>query len=524
MNIHTVHMPSYTSLFKFKINISVYVKGIFSIAFLFSLLTCDAQGEYTVYTYENGNTSSEGYMRNGKPDGYWKTYHPNGVLKSEGNRADFELDSLWKFYNEDGIKLTEIHYKGGKKHGVYRTFREGSLYEEAEFEADIKVNDARFYYPTGELQKVVPFAEGKENGEGFEYDREGRVITLLAYKDGFLRRADQVNRYDNAGKKRGPWVSFHPNGVLAMEGYYMNDKKNGIFKKYDKRGDLISLVKYRDGEVVTDSEESVILDLRNTYYSDGTLKSTGGYVDGVKEGTHRLYDKEGNIEGGELYSKGELVGEGIIDQNGDYQGIWKLYYETGELKAEGNFEDSKRIGEWTFYHKNEAIEHKAKYVDGLPQGKWTWYFDNGKLRREEFFRRGREDGTVTEYDLTGEIVVKGDYVNGLRDGEWFLNVGDHTEKGKYLDGERNGEWIYEYPNEQIAYEGEYVLGLAVGKHKWYHPNGRVKLEGKYSSGLRVGTWKKYDEEGTEILNIKYKSGREVKINGKKVVRAEDYQP
>ncbi|MFN2422611.1 MAG: toxin-antitoxin system YwqK family antitoxin [Cryomorphaceae bacterium] len=500
------------------------MRVLIAVGFVFGHLPCEAQGEYTVYKYDNGNVSSEGYMVDGRPDGYWKTYHPDGTLKSEGNRADFELDSTWIFYNETGEKVTEITYRAGKKHGRYIAYRNGVLYEESQFENEVKVGEALYYYPTGELNKRIPFENGKEQGDGFEFDREGRIITLLSYREGFLRTADKVNRFDTQGKKRGPWVRFHPNGVLAYEGRFMNDMKNGIFKTYDKRGDLLTLEKYRDDELVTDSEESVILDIRNTYYDDGTVKSTGGYVDGVKEGTHRLYDQEGNITAGELYSKGEKIGEGIIDRNGDYQGIWKLYFESGELKAEGEFENSKRTGDWIYYHKNGETEHKAKFADGLPNGRWTWYYEDGKLRREEFFRRGKEDGTVKEYDREGNIVVQGDYISGLRDGTWFLNVGDHTERGKYTDGERTGEWIYEYQDESVAYEGEYVAGMAVGKHKWYHPNGQVKLEGKYKSGLRVGTWRKYKEDGELTLNVKYKSGREVKINGKRVIKAENYVP
>ena len=49
-----------------------------------------AQPQFMQYRYENGTVSSEGYLKDGKPDGYWKTYHPNGKLKSEGNRKGSE--------------------------------------------------------------------------------------------------------------------------------------------------------------------------------------------------------------------------------------------------------------------------------------------------------------------------------------------------------------------------------------------------------------------------------------------------
>jgi antitoxin component YwqK of YwqJK toxin-antitoxin module len=484
-------------------------------------------GEYTVYYYDDGTVSSEGFLKDGKPNGYWTTYYPNGQIKSEGNRENLQLDSVWTFYNSEGDITSKITYVDGQKTGEVLTYRDGVLYERAYLENGTRVGEAELYYPTGEIQKRIPFEEGVENGEGFEYARDGRVITLLKYGDGFLKSVEKINRYDDRNKRRGKWVTFHPNGVVHVDGTYMNDMKNGIFKTFDKRGDLISLEKYKDDKLVVDSGESVILDLRNSYYPDGSVKSTGGYVDGKKEGTHRYYDIDGNIETAEIYSRGEKTAEGIIDEKGDYQGFWKLYYDSGELKAEGEYENSNRIGEWTFYHKNGEVEHRAKYVEGLPQGRWTWYFDNGKLRREEYYRRGKEDGESTEYDEDGNVIAQGEYLSGYKDGQWFYNVGDHTEKGTYLDGERNGEWIYEYPEGELNYEGEYAMGLPVGKHKWYHPNGQLKKEGKYSSGIRVGTWKTYDRDGATELIVKYENGLEVKINGRKVTtpdQAEEIEP
>lgn len=457
-------------------------------------------------------------MLDGKPTGYWKTYYPTGKIKSEGIRTDFELDSIWTFYNEEGLPSSKITYDKGEKTGDQLSFQSGVLYERVRLESGTRVGEAEIYYPTGELHKRIPYEEGLEDGEGFEYARDGRVITLLKYSEGYLRNAERINRYDNTGKRRGKWISYHSNGMVHVEGTYMNDKKNGIFKTFDKNGDLISLEKFREGELVVDTEESVILDLRNTYYSDGSVKSTGGYVDGVREGTHRFYDEEGNIISAEIYDSGTRTAEGIVDEKGDLQGYWKLYYATGELKAEGEYENSERTGDWIFYHLNGEIEHKGKYVDGLPQGRWTWYFDTGVLRREEYYRRGKEDGRSVEYDEDGEVISEGEYISGYKEGEWFYHVGDHTEKGSYRDGERTGDWIYEYPDGALNYQGEYVAGLAIGKHRWYHPNGQVKKEGKFRSGVRVGTWKTYDENGIVELVVKYKNGLEYKINGREVFR------
>jgi antitoxin component YwqK of YwqJK toxin-antitoxin module len=83
-----------------------------------------------VFKYPNGNIASEGTMRDGKPDGYWKTYYENNILKSEGNRKDFDLDSTWKFYDEKGKLTLEINYKKGKKSGLRKSYRENEYVTE----------------------------------------------------------------------------------------------------------------------------------------------------------------------------------------------------------------------------------------------------------------------------------------------------------------------------------------------------------------------------------------------------------
>jgi len=72
---------------------------------------------YKVFSYPNGSVSSEGYMRDGKPDGYWKSYWVTGVIKSEGKRRNFLLDSVWVFYTQTGDTLEKIDYMLGKKSG-----------------------------------------------------------------------------------------------------------------------------------------------------------------------------------------------------------------------------------------------------------------------------------------------------------------------------------------------------------------------------------------------------------------------
>ena len=195
---------------------------------------------YNKFYYKNGVLSSEGNMINGKPEGYWKTYYENGNLKTEGGRKNFQLDSVWKFYSEENILTDVIYYKKGKKNGVHEIYRDGSKISSESFVENIKSGEAYYYYDSGETHKVIPFLNGNENGLGVEYSRDGRIITLLTYKDGFLRKSIKLNRKDKLGRKQGLWQEYFDNGNLSSEGNYLDDLKSGLFKTYDEKG--ISLI------------------------------------------------------------------------------------------------------------------------------------------------------------------------------------------------------------------------------------------------------------------------------------------
>ena len=65
---------------------------------------------YNKIYYPNGKISSEGLMRNGKPDGFWKTYYPSGIISLKETEQNHLLDSIWVFYNESGDTLQKVSY------------------------------------------------------------------------------------------------------------------------------------------------------------------------------------------------------------------------------------------------------------------------------------------------------------------------------------------------------------------------------------------------------------------------------
>lgn len=466
-------------------------------------------------------------MKDGKPDGYWKTFYENGGLKSEGNRENFDLDGVWNFYNEEG-KITEsITYKSAKKDGVRKKYHEtGNLKREEYYNQDVRVDRINTYYPSGKIKEFIPIdtlGKGLEHGLGYEYaEVDGRIIALVTYRNGFIAGRERINRKDKFNQKQGIWKWFYEDNKEKEVGRYANDKKHGYFKTFDRDGNLLETLKYQDGILIPDPEELAKLDIKREYFSNAQVKTEGSYNKGVREGVHRSYNMEGKVEAATIYSKGKIIGQGIVDSEGRRQGKWKEFYDSGELRSEGAYVDGQRKGVWVFYYKDGKEEQRGNYHKGKPDGDWKWSYANGQTWREESFYEGLEEGLATEYNDTGKVVSKGNYLDGEKEGEWIIDLGDHREEGAYVAGQKNGVWKHYFPTGKLKFEGKFTQGMEDGKHVFYFENGKMKTVGHFKFGLKEGDWFEYTEDGEEKSIISYKQGEVVKIDGQKVpVLSED---
>jgi len=471
----------------------------------------------TIFYHPNGEKSSEGYIKDGKPEGYWKTYSEEGVMLSEGNRKHHLLDSIWKFYDENAVLKMEITYKEGQKNGIRTTYRENEKIEE-NFIDDLKQGITSYYYPEGALKKTVFFIDGLEEGMAKDYAEDGRITQLITYKKGFIANRERINRYDNNDKKHGNWKYFYDNGNLKLECIYKHGLRNGYYKEYDVDGNLLFAFKYIEGVKQEAVAELTKLDVKTEYYPDGRVKIKATYKDDKPEGVWREYDEYGDIQRSFMYKNGIIVGEGIITEQGEKDGRWKEYFDDGILKGEGSYASDIRVGSWKYYHRNGEIEQTGAY-DTLGQfaGNWQWYYDSGVLLRKENFKKGLADGLMSEYDEFGKLIIEGTFYRGLEDGFWFYELGDHKEEGEYIEGMRDGEWKSYYINGDLKFKGKFIEDNPHGEHVWYWDNGKLSDKGYYMMGRKHGDWITYNYDGTPFLVITYENGVEKKYDGVKIL-------
>lgn len=482
---------------------------------------------HNIFYYPSGEKASEGTFRNGKPDGYWKTYYEKGNLKSEGCRLNYLLDSIWNFYDEDGLVSSKISYRNDKKNGytfVYKREKNKAgkelhyLFAQELFLDNIQQGNSFYYFPSGELHQIVHYENGQKHDITKEFSKDSVLITLIRYRNDFLIEQELINRKDKAGHKQGAWKDFYKNDKIKTEAFYKNDSLNGVYREFNKTGELINVTQYKMGRV---TEEIIGLfekiDYVKRYFDSGSLKFSGNFKSGVPIGIHREFDLQGNVISSKEYdADGKITGEGIFLETGKRDGHWKFYYPSGELMEEGSFKNNKRSGDWKFYFTSGEIEQTGKYSAGKETGEWKFFSKTGATLLEENYSKGKREGFFKEFNNAGDLINEGEYYDDYKTGKWFNHVNDHKEEGEYKDDLKEGEWKYYYPEDKLKYVGNFILGLENGKHKRLYIDGKVMEEGRFLMGKKQGNWKYYTSDGSVYRTVSYKDGNETKIDGVKL--------
>ena len=186
-----------------------------------------------------------------------------------------------------------------------------------------------FSLSTGYSTVISNYRNGVLDGARYEFDDKGSLTSATEY---------------NNGVKEGTEVKF-ANGIKTQEDVYRNGRKNG---------------------------KSV------SYYTDGSLKAEGTYVDNVRDNEWNWY-----------YPASEGRNIKRLTETYDY----------GKLKSiKGQYPDGSK-------------ERKAELVNG--NGDFEQYYNNGAIKLKGKIRNYAADGTWTAYDLRGVPVARNGFNLGI---------------------------------------------------------------------------------------------------------------
>lgn len=196
--------------------------------------------------------------------------------------------------------------------------------------------------------------------------------------------AQDHNRTDSKGRRQGLWTDFYANGQKRYEGEFKNDKCKGTFRYYDEQGNLKATNEFdRSGERA----------LNKTFAPNGRVVATGYYLNQKKDGVWKYFDKnsgqlllveentDGKVNGwSRLYnpSNGTLAEETHY-VNGAPEGACRKFSDTGVLLMECQYRNGLLDGPSKSYFPNTSLKEEGQYAKGKKVGQWKTYNEDGDL-------------------------------------------------------------------------------------------------------------------------------------------------
>lgn len=204
------------------------------------------------------------------------------------------------------------------------------------------------------------------------------------------------NQTDNQGKKQGFWKKRYPNGRVAYQGYFLDNKPRGTFLRYHENGIVrAKLVFSACGDSAT-----------ATLYSPlGREAARGEYYRTRKNGKWSYYNAAQQLVLTEEYVHGQR------------HGISQSFYPNGAVYEQVFWRNEQRHGPTIQYHDNGVIKASAGFDEGVQHGPIRVYYYAGGLRMEGHYNRGLKDGEWRIFSPQGAEISKTTYQQGVASNE-----------------------------------------------------------------------------------------------------------
>jgi antitoxin component YwqK of YwqJK toxin-antitoxin module len=389
--------------------------------------------------YLQDSLIAEGELVNGYATNLWKHYSYN----SRHNKSKLELEVEYKEGIPNGTTTRYVlDYLPLTKESTTVTI-DGKIISK-------KVNEDRFYdYSyTNDNHRITNFHRISENGDTISKYREIGLLNAVNNEFyAFYKHGDYVNLIDSSSHK------------CLCSGKYYKGAKKGVWKFYDKKGNVVSEEFY---ELIDTTESEFII-----YQDDGSIKAVGA-----------------------------------LNQNGPI-GKWKYYYDN-TMENEVHYNSNSEIVSKT-RHYNGGGKKVTPHKEGKPEGTEHKYFESGELREFTNYTNGIKHGLHIKFNENGNTSYLSEFINGIE-----TTIFRSDGNANIVDGFKNGYNIQvSYKTNKKMYEGSLWMGYSIGKQIRYRDNGDYSItygetnkETIMNSCDNYGTYKveHYNKDG-DLLRI-----------------------
>ena len=180
--------------------------------------------------YPTGEIHTVVTTKNGVMEGRFVSYHPNGNVEISVDYKNGVADGKYLKYYYKGVLQETYTYVDGKREGPATIHDEfGAISEELFYVNDTLDGPTTYYSDFGEIAALGHYTKGKKNGSWSFWTPKGEKTGEATFDMG-----------------TGTVYEFYPDGKISSETPFVDDKKHGVEKYYDRKGKVVKEIVFED--------------------------------------------------------------------------------------------------------------------------------------------------------------------------------------------------------------------------------------------------------------------------------------
>lgn len=190
-----------------------------------------------IFQQEDAGTLAVVTLRNGSKDGPARLLDRTGSLLKEGHYVRDHKEGRWSTYDPQGRVLEVLRYHAGTLHGTCTTFSvDGSVERAVNYSDGVLHGPFEVFHADGTIALRCTYADGLLNGHYFAYSTTDSLV-----------RGPITECWYEHGHREGIWTRRYGNGQTSVVGVRHRDVQDGVWRYWDRAGNLKRIGYYRMG-------------------------------------------------------------------------------------------------------------------------------------------------------------------------------------------------------------------------------------------------------------------------------------
>jgi len=204
-----------------------------------------------------------------------------------------------------------------------------------------------------------------------------------------------------------------------------------------------------------------------------------------------------------LTTKNKMHFPGVTVRQNDHWYLFAVYPDTGMLIKSYFKDEDLRVkdGPFTLYHPKNIKAVEGRFDNNTPVGLWKYWYENGQLKDSGLltnnnmvgeWRSWYEDGnllSIAEYPDPGSINTSTTRTSPTPRGASILEYGLPINK-------KHGQWRSFYPNGTTRDSGLFQKDQKQGLWKNWYDNAQMESIGRYRNDSLEGEWQYFRRDGS----------------------------